>query len=119
VRSLRRSADVPVLITEARVSAEQEFSNRRRRYLIMMAGRAVCVVGAVVFYNVSVWLAAALLIGAAVLPWSAVLLANDGPAKQAVRFRRFLPTGESTHPELESGHTPPAPRHEPPETIDL
>ncbi len=91
VRTHRRPADA-VLITEARQSADEEFANRRRRYLVMMSGRAVCVLGAVLVFNYSGWLAACFLIGAAVLPWSAVLLANASPAKQAVRFRRFLPS---------------------------
>jgi hypothetical protein len=95
-----------VLITEARRSIDEEFSSRRRRYLIMMAGRAVCVIAAVLVYNVSIWLAGLFLVGAAVLPWAAVLIANDRPAKQAVRFRRFLP-GEHVGPaELNSGAEP-------------
>lgn len=96
----------PVLITEAPLSVEQEFANRRRRYLIMMAGRAVCVLAAVALYGFSPWLAAAFLLGAAVLPWAAVLLANNSPAKQTVRFRRFMP-GNSQLRELTSGAEPP------------
>ena len=38
----------PVRITTARTSAGEDFSRRQRRYLISMAVRSVCFVGAVV-----------------------------------------------------------------------
>lgn len=48
----------------------------------MMAGRAVAVVAAALTYHVSLWLAIAFLVAGAILPWSAVILANDGPPRR-------------------------------------
>ena len=48
----------------------------------MMASRALCVIAAALVYRESAWLALGLVIGGAVLPWSAVILANDGPPKR-------------------------------------
>ncbi len=67
----------------------------------MMALRAVCIIAAAVLYRVSWVLAIALIVGGAVLPWCAVLLANDRPPKRARRRRhhaggsgeRALPAG--------------------------
>jgi hypothetical protein len=73
----------------------------------MMLGRAVCVVGAVLTFHFSGWLAAAFLVGAAVLPWAAVLLANNRPAKQALRFRRFLPAANGPAQLTASAVNPP------------
>jgi hypothetical protein len=42
-----------------------------------MGSRAACVVGAVLTYQVSALLALALVAGGIVLPWCAVLIAND------------------------------------------
>jgi hypothetical protein len=89
VRSTRDHSDRPVLITEAPVNADDEFDHRRKRYLLMMIIRALCIVGAATTFHLSGWLAALFVVAAAVLPWAAVLLANDRPAKQELRFRRF------------------------------
>ena len=86
-----RHADRPILITEAPVNADDEYNLRRKKYLIMMIIRALCVIGAASTFGYSGWLAAGFVAAAVVLPWSAVLIANNRPPKQAVRFRRFLP----------------------------
>jgi hypothetical protein len=94
--------DQPTLITDAPESRDDEFEHRRKRYAVMMALRALCVIAAAVTYRVSWVLAIALIAGGAVLPWCAVLLANDRPPKSARRFRhhagtsgeRALPAGE-------------------------
>jgi threonine/homoserine/homoserine lactone efflux protein len=75
------------LITEAQPSLDDQFRSRRKRYAIMMATRAVCLVLAAVCYRI-VWLMAIFAIGAAVLPWMAVLMANDGPPKKAAKANR-------------------------------
>src|SRR5262249_36898823 len=70
---------------------DDEFEHRRKRYAIMMAGRALCVIAAALTYRVSPWLAVAFVLGGAILPWSAVVLANDRPPKKRARiFRRFI-----------------------------
>lgn len=104
VRPTSRNPDRPILITEAPVNADDEYNQRRKRYLIMMIIRALCVIGAASTFRYSGWLAAAFIPAAVVLPWSAVLIANNRPPKQALKFRRFLP-GDGRH-ELNPGPDP-------------
>ena len=49
-----------------------------------MGLRVVCLLAAVAVYQLSLWLAVALVVGGAVLPWCAVLIANDGPPRKRV-----------------------------------
>jgi hypothetical protein len=78
----------PVLITEAEPSLDDQLAARRNKYLIMMSIRIVCLIAAAAFYHTP-WLLAVFVAGAVVLPWMAVLIANDKPAKKAAKFRRF------------------------------
>lgn len=73
----------PALITDAPESRDDEFDRRRKRYALMMATRALCVIAAAVTYQFSWILAIALVIGGTVLPWCAVIIANDRPPKKA------------------------------------
>jgi hypothetical protein len=116
-RHLRRS-DQPILITEAPVNTDDEFDRRRKRYLVMMTIRAACIVGAATTFRLSGWLAAAFVVAALVLPWSAVLIANDRPPKQELRFRRFIPDGNRPK-ELKPAEPEPAHEHPQPRIIDL
>jgi hypothetical protein len=77
-----------VLITEAEPSLDDQFNARRRKYAIMMATRAVCLVLAAVCYR-TWWLMAVFIVGAVVLPWMAVLIANDRPPKKARKVNRY------------------------------
>lgn len=70
------------LITSAPESPEHEYERRRRKYAIMMSIRALCVLGAALTYQVSGWLAAAFAVAGVILPWCAVIIANDGPPKK-------------------------------------
>lgn len=103
--------DRPALITEAPLSNDEQFDRRRRRYLITMGVRSLCVIGAAATFHVSGWLAAAFIAAGMVLPWTAVLIANDRAPKQALQFRRFLP-GPLAHErkELTAGDAPAAQR---------
>src|SRR3954468_16025748 len=89
---MRRSstATEPVLITTAAESSAHEFDRRRKKYAIMMASRALCIIAAASTYRGSLWLAIALVVAGTVLPWCAVLIANDGPTKKQ-RARPVLP----------------------------
>ena len=78
----RRNADTPMLITTAPESSDDEYDRRRRRYAVMMALRALCVIGAAATYRVSIILALVFVVGGLVLPWCAVLIANDRPPKK-------------------------------------
>jgi Flp pilus assembly protein TadB len=77
-----RHGDQPPVITTVPVSPDDEFDRRRKKYAIMMATRAVCVVLAASFVRVSVAVALAFAIAGLVLPWCAVIIANDRPAKK-------------------------------------
>lgn len=78
----------PVLITEAQPSLDEQLSARRNKYLIMMCTRIVCLIAAAAFYHTP-WLLAIFVAGAVVLPWMAVLIANDRPAKKSLKVSRF------------------------------
>lgn len=78
----------PVLITEAEPSLDDQFNSRRRKYAIMMGTRILCLVLAAAFYR-TWWLLAIFIAGAVVLPWMAVLIANDRPPKKAAKVNRF------------------------------
>jgi hypothetical protein len=114
VRPLRSHPDRPTLITEAPVSAADEFAWRRKRYLIMMGLRALCVIGAASTFRFSGWLAAAFVVGGLVLPWTAVVMANDRMPKQGVRFSRFHGKHADTSKQLGG----PGPAELPGETDD-
>jgi hypothetical protein len=84
----KRDRDEPVLITEAEPSLDDQYNARRKKYAAMMATRAVCLVLAAVFHRIPV-LMALFAVGALVLPWMAVLMANDRPPKKAAKVNRL------------------------------
>jgi len=71
----------PVVITDARQSPGEELRFRERRYVLMMSIRAVCLVAAAVLVSAHaplLWLWVPIcLVGMVVVPWLAVILAND------------------------------------------
>jgi hypothetical protein len=81
----------PILITDAALSLDDQHDARKRKYLIMMGLRIVCLLIAVATAPISLWLAAGFIVGGLVLPWAAVIIANDRPPKRASRFVRFWP----------------------------
>ena len=83
----------PVLITEAEISVAEQHAARKRRYTITMAIRGVSVVLAAVFYQ-TVWLMLLFAVLGTVLPWVAVVMANDRPPK-----KRVAPQGVSARPD--------------------
>jgi Flp pilus assembly protein TadB len=88
VRSTRGREREPVLITEAQPSLDDQFHARRKKYAIMMGTRAVCLVLAVTWYR-TWWLMAIFIVGGVVLPWMAVLIANDRPPRRARKVNRY------------------------------
>lgn len=78
----------PVLITEAEPSRDEQLAARRNKYLLMMLTRIVCLIAAAVFYQ-NPWLLAVFVTGAVVLPWMAVLIANDSPPKKTEKVNRY------------------------------
>ena len=86
--STKDRAGEPVLITAAQLSLDDQLSARRRKYIIMMGTRAACLVLAALFYQ-TWWLLAIFVTAGVVLPWMAVLIANDRPPKKAERINRY------------------------------
>ena len=92
-----------MLITSAPESPDDEYDRRRKKYAIMMALRALCVLVAALTYRYSSVLALTCVVGGAVLPWCAVIIANDRPAKKRQHrphhgvssAERALPAGPS------------------------
>lgn len=75
----------PVLITDAAEDPERELRRREIRYVSMMLVRALCLIGAAVVVSAKppgwpVWIAV-LLAGMVLIPWLAVIIANDRPAR--------------------------------------
>lgn len=79
----------PVLITEAQVSQVDQHAARKRRYLITMIIRAVSLILAAVFYQV-LWLMLIFAVLGTVLPWIAVVMANDRPPKKKQHVNRYV-----------------------------
>jgi hypothetical protein len=79
----RQGRDEPVLITDAPEDPEVERRRREIRYVAMMVTRALCLIGAALLVAQRPWLwqlgALLCVVGAVVLPWLAVILANDRP----------------------------------------
>ena len=94
--------DAPVSITDAHASRSSEIRHRQNRYLLSMAIRTACFVGAVVATGVLRWV---LVVAAFVLPYVAVVMANasgrrrvTGPAAFRADDRPLLPGPESPDP---------------------
>ena len=99
----RQRTDAPIAITSVAPSLDDQHDARKRKYLIMMSLRVVCIIAAFATYSVSLWIALAFVVGGAVLPWCAVLIANDRPPKSATTFVRFV--GTDDRPSLSPGTT--------------
>jgi uncharacterized membrane protein len=100
----------PVLITDARRSPQAELRYREIRYVLMMSIRAVCLVVAAVLVSAHVpllwvWLPLCFF-GMLVVPWLAVIWANDRLPKDPYRLikRRRAPADE---PQALSSAEPP------------
>ena len=78
----------PVLITEAAPSLAEQHNARKRRYVITMVVRGVSLILAAVFYQ-TLWLAIIFTVLGTVLPWVAVMMANDRPPKKKLDVNRY------------------------------
>jgi len=87
---VKRQAHRPVLITDAERSQDDQLRSRQIRYVTMMAARIVLLVVGGILISVKaplLWLWLLLCaVGMALLPWLAVLLANDRPPKEQHRL---------------------------------
>lgn len=82
-----RGAD-PVLITEAEPSMAEQHAARKKRYALTMGIRIVFIVLAASFYQI-VWLMLIFAVLGTVLPWIAVIMANDRPPKKKLHVNRY------------------------------
>ncbi len=73
-----RSAQQVTLVTTAGRSHSDDISLRQRRYVLTQSVRVVCVVLAA-FLPVPVAWKGVLIVGAVLLPWFGVVMANAGP----------------------------------------
>lgn len=80
----------PVLITEAATSLSEQHAARKKRYLITMFVRGVSILLAAIFYQ-TLWLMIFFAVLGTVLPWIAVVMANDRPPKKRVAVQRPQP----------------------------
>jgi hypothetical protein len=104
----------PSVITAAQPSYDEQFRSRRRRYVIMMGMRIPFLIAAAVLYQTP-WLALTLIVISVPLPWCAVLIANDRPArKPATRAPGVLNTERAlSGPTREIIDAAPAPDADP------
>ncbi len=91
---MKRQAYQPILITDASRSQDDQLTSRQKRYVLMMGIRVACLVVGAVLVGVKaplLWLWLPLLgLGMVLIPWLAVLLANDRPPKQQHRLTNKL-----------------------------
>ncbi|MCZ2814294.1 DUF3099 domain-containing protein [Modestobacter sp. VKM Ac-2979] len=85
------SRNEPVLITEAEPSQVDQHAARKKRYAITMAIRGVSLVLAAMTYTYSIWLMSVFAVLGTVLPWVAVVMANDRPPKKKIDMNRYRP----------------------------
>ncbi|WDZ87607.1 DUF3099 domain-containing protein [Micromonospora cathayae] len=112
---VKRQAYQPILITDASRSQDDQLSSRQRRYVVMMSIRAACLIVGAVLVGANaplLWLWLPLCgVGMVLIPWLAVLLANDRPPREEHRLRhrpsrreaappRSLATGEDRPPKI-------------------
>ena len=87
-QSARSRRAEPVLITEAAPSLADQHAARKRRYVLTMVVRLVSIVLAAAFYQI-LWLAIIFAVLGTVLPWVAVVMANDRPPKKKLDPHRY------------------------------
>src|SRR3954451_20551799 len=78
----------PVLITEAEPSLAEQHAFRKKRYAITMGVRVVFILLAATFYQI-VWLMIICAVLGTVLPWIAVVMANDRPPKKKLHVNHY------------------------------
>ncbi|WP_199723435.1 MULTISPECIES: DUF3099 domain-containing protein [unclassified Micromonospora] len=87
---VKRQAYQPILITDASRSQNDQLTSRQRRYVLMMGIRVACIVLGAILVGANapllwLWLPLCAL-GMVLIPWLAVLLANDRPPKEEHRL---------------------------------
>ena len=105
----RRNDQNVQLVTQARRSMSEDIAYRQRRYLVMMAFRAVCFgLTILLFINHLGWVAAIPAVFAIFVPYVAVVFANGGREPDNVRgFMEYRPNlPERRIPPSQTGSQP-------------
>ncbi|MFC0004050.1 DUF3099 domain-containing protein [Micromonospora siamensis] len=102
---MKHQAYQPILITDASRSQDDQLNSRQKRYVLMMGVRVACLVVGAILVGVRpplLWLWLSLCgLGMVLIPWLAVLLANDRPPKEEHRLAgRFQPRGRDAAPPM-------------------
>jgi uncharacterized membrane protein len=91
---VKRQAYQPILITDAARSQDDQLNSRQKRYVLMMGIRVACLVAGAILVGAKaplLWLWLPLCgLGMVLIPWLAVLLANDRPPKEQHRLSAKL-----------------------------
>ncbi|HIV57408.1 MAG TPA: DUF3099 domain-containing protein [Candidatus Stackebrandtia faecavium] len=99
----------PALVTDAEPSRHEQLRSRQLRYGIMMAIRAVLLIVASILVTTKtpgLWLWLSLCAaGMVILPWAAVMIANDRPPKDRYKMTRWRRGRKSQEHPNELGHT--------------
>ncbi len=100
----------PALVTDAEPSRHDQLRSRQIRYGVMMAIRAVLLIVAAVLVTSKppvLWLWLSLCAaGMVILPWAAVMIANDRPPKDRYKMSRWMRRHRKPQDEPnELGHT--------------
>ncbi|MEX0427161.1 DUF3099 domain-containing protein [Nocardioides sp. DS6] len=82
VRGASHKGELPIRITTAQTSRNEDIAARQKRYILSMSIRSVCFIGAV-FAGLAhiTWLWPILIAAAIVLPYVAVVMANAANTK--------------------------------------
>ena len=99
-----RRADSPVVITEAEESPQAQLRRRQIKYASMMGLRVVFLILAAALVglevpNAPIWVGICI-VGMVALPWMAVLIANDRPARKASTFTARIRRQRTPPPAL-------------------
>ncbi|TDB80872.1 MULTISPECIES: DUF3099 domain-containing protein [unclassified Micromonospora] len=102
---MKRQAYQPILITDAARSQDDQLTSRQKRYVLMMGVRVACVIVGAILVGAQaplLWLWLPLVaLGMILIPWLAVLLANDRPPKEQHRLAgRFQPRSRDETPPM-------------------
>lgn len=87
-------------ITTASSPQSEEISKRQKRYAVSMGIRTLCFLLAVLLWSHVLWLAVIFIIGALLLPYTSVILANAGVRQKGSGTDTF---SAPTHGELGPG----------------
>ncbi|WP_433296655.1 DUF3099 domain-containing protein [Actinoplanes sp. CA-030573] len=102
--TVKKQPERPVLITDAARSQDEQFHSRQIRYGVMMGLRVFCLIVGAILASVrppllGLWLILCA-IGVVVLPWMAVLIANDRPARSKAERAADAAARQKAQPSL-------------------